>query len=280
MDTSLFQSETPQRPRRIELLGQKVDLVTPEEVLAFVADAAERRRAAVVANHNLHSVCLARRSPAMAAFYARADLIEIDSTPLVKWATLLGLPATAAHRCTYLDWRDDFWRMAAERGWRVFYLGGAPGVAAKAAERLMQRWPGVDIAVHDGFFDRSEGSAEDAAVVEQINAFSPHVLFVGMGMPLQEEWIGRHRAELEAGAVLPVGAAFDYEAGVQTAAPRALGRLGLEWLFRLAHDPQRLFHRYMVEPWSLLGPAGADLMRGAFAPAPASPGAEAEPARA
>lgn len=280
MDTSLFQSETPSRPRRIELLGQKVDLVTSEEVLAFVADAAERRTGAVVANHNLHSVYLARRSPAMAAFYERADLVEIDSQPLVQWAALLGLPATAAHRCTYLDWRDDFWRMAAERGWRVFYLGGAPGVAAKAAERLMQRWPGVEIAVHDGFFDRAEGSAEEHAVVQTINAFSPHVLFVGMGMPLQEEWILRHRTALDAGTILPVGAAFDYEAGVQTAAPRLLGRLGLEWLFRLAHDPQRLFHRYMVEPWSLIGVAGADLLRGALDAAPPAPHADAEPARA
>ncbi len=80
-------------------------------------------------------------------------------------------------------------------------------------------------------------------------------------MPLQEAWISRHYDELNAAAVLPVGAAFDYEAGVQRAAPRVLGRLGLEWLYRLAADPRRLFHRYLVEPWTLLGPAAGDLAR-------------------
>lgn len=282
MDTPLFQSETAAaaQPRRVEILGQKVDLVTAEQVLAFVADAAERRTGAVVANHNLHSMHLARRSTAMAAFYERADLIEVDSRPMLQWAALLGLPASKAHRCTYLDWREDFWRLASERSWQVFYLGGAPGVATKAAERLMRRWPGVKIAVHDGYYDKAEGSAGNQAVVEAINAFSPHVLFVGMGMPIQEEWILRHRTELDAGAILPVGAAFDYEAGVQTPAPRVLGELGLEWLFRLAHDPRRLFRRYMIEPWSLIGPAGADLMRCVFAGAPALPHAEAGSARA
>lgn len=263
MDDALPHAEAPGglRPRRIEVLGWKMDLVTPADVLAFVAQSAEGRAKSVVANHNLHSLCLARRSPAMAALYQRAELIEIDSRPLLLWARLLGLPASGAHRCTYLDWREDFWRLASERGWRVFYLGGAPGVADKAATLLTRRWPGVTIGAHHGYFDRAEGAAENKAVLDAINTFSPHVLFVGMGMPVQEAWIAANLKALDAGVILPVGAAFDYEAGVQTAAPRLLGRLGLEWLFRLARDPRRLFHRYLVEPWALLGPAVSDVAR-------------------
>ena len=248
-------------PPRVELLGGAMDLVTPAQVLERIAAAAAGGPRVLIANHNLHSLYLLSREPEMAALYARADVIEVDSRPAIAWGRLLGLPMSGAHRCTYLDWRGDFWRLADERGWRVFYLGGAPGVAEEAARRLMARWPGAQIAVHDGFFDRGPGSAGEAAVLDEIEAFAPHVLLVGMGMPLQEAWIQRHYDTLNAAAVLPVGAAFDYEAGAQKAAPRALGRVGLEWLFRLASDPRRLFRRYLVEPWSLLGPALGDLVR-------------------
>lgn len=246
---------------RVELLGGAMDLVTPADVLARIAEAAAGGPRVLIANHNLHSLALIRRDPEMAAFYARADLIEIDSRPAIAWGRLLGLPTRPEHRCTYLDWREAFWTLADEGRWRVFYLGGAPGVAETAAKLLKARWPGVQIAVRDGFFDKTAGGAEDAEVLAAINAFAPHVLLVGMGMPLQETWILGRYDGLNAAAVLPVGAAFDYEAGVQRAAPRILGRLGLEWLYRLLSDPARLFHRYLLEPWSLLGPALVDLRR-------------------
>jgi N-acetylglucosaminyldiphosphoundecaprenol N-acetyl-beta-D-mannosaminyltransferase len=188
-----------------------------------------------------------------------ADLIEADSTPLLLWARLVNGAGRGFHRCTYLDWRDAFWRKAAGRGWKVFYLGGAPGVADDAAKRIMARHPGVDIRCRDGFFDAAAGSADNAALVDQINAYAPDILFVGMGMPRQEIWITLHQPYLHPCVTFSVGAAFDYEAGVQTAAPRWMGQMGVEWLFRFAHDPRRLFFRYAIEPWSLIGPAVADL---------------------
>ena len=256
--------------RRAKLLGADVDLVTREGVLAYVERVAEDGERAIVANHNLHSVYLTARDPQMAAFFGQADLIEIDSMPMVYWARLLGLPTTPANRCTYLDWRDGFWRMAAERRWRVFFLGAADGVAEEAARRLMAAWPGVEIAVHHGYFDRSPGSLENARVVEQINTFEPHVVMVGMGMPLQEQWVGANARDLRRGVILTVGAAFDYEAGIQGAAPRILGELCLEWLYRLVRQPRRLAGRYLVEPWSLIGPAMADLQASGLGPSPAA----------
>jgi N-acetylglucosaminyldiphosphoundecaprenol N-acetyl-beta-D-mannosaminyltransferase len=83
-----------------------------------------------------------------------------------------------------------------------------------------------------------------------------------MGMPRQEAWIADNLAALPDCVVFNVGAAFDYEAGAQKAAPRWMGRLGVEWLFRLVSDPRRLFVRYCVEPWRLAGPAIADLSQG------------------
>ena len=92
-----------------------------------------------------------------------------------------------------------------------------------------------------------------------IAAFDPDVLMVGMGMPQQETWVLDNRAALKRAAIFTVGAAFDYEAGVQRTPPRWTGRLGVEWLARLASEPRRLAWRYLVEPWSLLGPALHDI---------------------
>ena len=253
--------QSVQIAQRARLLGAPVDLVTAGQVLDFVADAVDQGRKAVVANHNLHSLHLVRTCRAMAAMYEAADLIAIDSMPLVLWGRLLGAPFSRAHRSTYLDWRDQFWATAAARRWRVFYLGAAPDVAEEAARRLAQRWPGVEIATRHGYFDQTPGSAENRSVIDEINAFRPDVLMVGMGMPLQEVWISQNFGALRQGVVIPVGGAFDYEAGVQLAAPRLLGHMGLEWLFRLAFQPRRLFGRYMIEPWRLVVPAVKDLSR-------------------
>lgn len=245
--------------RRARLLGGEVDLVRPLDVLRFIDRAASSGRCALVGNHNAHSLFLLARSPALEAFFGAADLIQIDSRPLIAWGRLLGLPVTSDMRSTYLDWRDDFWRLAEARGWRVFYLGGAPGVAECAAARLMAAHPRVRIETHHGYFDIAPGSAENAAILSAIRSFDPHVLMVGMGMPRQEIWTLQNAPEIGRGAILTVGAAFDYEAGAQSAPPRWTGRLGIEWLARLASQPRRLARRYLLEPWSLLGPALEDV---------------------
>lgn len=245
--------------RRIGLLGGEVDAVTPGEVMAFTARRVAEGRRGLVANHNLHSLSLLRREAAMRGFYAMADVIEADSMPLIAWGRLLGRPIGRRHRSTYLDWREDFWRLAAREGWRVFYLGGRPGVAAKGAEAVRRRWPGARIAVRHGHFDVTPGGADNAAVLAEIAAHAPDVLFVGMGMPRQEAWIIANYPALPQAVVFSIGAAFDYEAGALPTPPRWMGRLGLEWLFRLTSEPRRLFFRYLIEPWSLTGAALADV---------------------
>jgi N-acetylglucosaminyldiphosphoundecaprenol N-acetyl-beta-D-mannosaminyltransferase len=244
---------------RIRLLGQTMDLVKPEEVLHFISGRVRRGLGGIVANHNAHSLYLLRNNPDFQNFYRRADLVEIDSTPLLMWARFTGRKKSRRfHRCTYLDWRAPFWRLAVAGGWRVFYLGGAPGVAERAAGTIGEQFPGVTLGVRDGYFDMTDAAA-CAGVLAQIRAFRPQVLLVGMGMPRQEAWISDNFDALDPCVVLPVGAAFDYEAGVQTAAPRWMGQLGVEWLFRLASDPKRLFARYCVEPWSLIQVLAHDL---------------------
>ena len=244
---------------RVRLLGQAMDLVRPEEVMHHLQLAVAEGRKSLIANHNLHSLYLLTRRPELQAFYDRADMVEVDSTPLLWFSRALGLHSRAFHRCTYLDWRDHFWSLADRKGWRVLSIGGAPGVGEAAVAKLATRYPGAEIETRHGYFDAAPGSADNAAVLAQVAAFRPHVLFVGMGMPRQELWIADHFDALPPCVVLSVGAAFDYEAGAQKAAPRWMGRAGIEWAYRLFHDPKRLFVRYCVEPWFLLPLIVADI---------------------
>ncbi len=236
---------------RVHALGVEMDLVRPEEVMHHVSVAVNTGERYCVANYNTHGIYLARKNPAFNAFCQKADLIEVDSTPVIFFTRLLGLHSRPFHRCTYLDWRRHFWSLANREHWRVFYLGGEPGVAETAARNLAKDYPGAIVATRHGFFDASPGSTDNDEVLAEIAAFGPNVLFVGMGMPRQEAWLLENADTLPACVTFSVGAAFDYEAGVQRAAPRWTGRLGVEWLFRLLHDPRRLFGRYCIEPWAL-----------------------------
>ncbi|MBO9557819.1 MAG: WecB/TagA/CpsF family glycosyltransferase [Caulobacter sp.] len=268
---------------RVQVLGGSMDLVRPEEVFHFVAGKIAAREGAVVANHNLHSLYLIRKDEKIAEFFRKSDLIEVDSVPVIFWARIVGRASRRFHRCTYLDWRDAFWERAIRENWKVFFVGGAPGVGEKAAARIQADWPGAQLAVHHGYFDADPNSAENQAVVDAINAYRPDIVLVGMGMPRQEIWVLENQDKLGPCVTFTVGGAFDYEAGVQLPSPRWMGQVGMEWLFRLMVDPQRLFTRYCVEPWHLMGPAIRDLGKAVarqLAPRKASDTGRAEYARA
>lgn len=261
MDDSV--DHPPRPPVRVRLLGGDMDVMTADELMDFIGSRIAVGRPALVANHNLHSLHLTLRRPVMADLYARADRIQIDSAPLIAWGRLMGYPLGRRHRLTYLDWREAFWSRAAQQGWRVFHLGCAPGVGDRALDAVRTRHPGLQAANLHGFFDM-DGPGNDEAL-KAITAFRPHVLFVGMGMPRQELWLQANRDRLPPCVILPVGGALAYEAGAVATPPRWTGRLGLEWLWRFATEPRRLFFRYFVEPWSLAPQAVADVRRRLFA---------------
>jgi len=240
---------------RFTLLGVVVDPLTIAELNERIAKAVNQGERLIIAHHNLHSVYLYHRDPKMRAFFARAQVVHIDGMPLVYWARVLGYPVRKQHRVTYVDWVHPLMATAAAEGWRVFYLGGKPGVAARAAEKLRQQYPGLVLETRHGYFTPEENDA----VLEEIARFQPHVLMVGMGMPRQEHWVLDNLERISANAILTAGACFDYVAGVIPTPPRWMGRVGLEWLYRLWSEPRRLARRYLLEPWFLVPLALKDL---------------------
>jgi N-acetylglucosaminyldiphosphoundecaprenol N-acetyl-beta-D-mannosaminyltransferase len=241
-----------------ELLGLRIGEYDIAHLTDRVARAIAGAEHIVVANHNLHSLYLCRHDPELRAFHAAADVTHADGMSVIALARLLGVPLRREHRVTYVDWMGPLMEAAAQGGWRVFALGGQPGVFERAAVRLRASHPGLVLAGAHGFFDPARGSAGSRAALAEIAAFRPNLLLVGMGMPRQEHWVHEHRSALDANAILMAGAAFDYVAGVVSTPPRVAGAAGLEWAWRLAAEPRRLWRRYLIEPWYVLGMVLAD----------------------
>jgi N-acetylglucosaminyldiphosphoundecaprenol N-acetyl-beta-D-mannosaminyltransferase len=120
-------------------------------------------------------------------------------------------------------------------------------VADKAAANLKARYPDLRIVgTHHGYFDKTQGCAENEAVIEQINTVKPNILIVGFGMPLQERWLMENWDRIDANVALTGGAVFDYVSGELRRAPRWMTENGLEWLGRLIIEPRRLWKRYLI----------------------------------
>jgi N-acetylglucosaminyldiphosphoundecaprenol N-acetyl-beta-D-mannosaminyltransferase len=172
-------------------------------------------------------------------YYRSADLVFADGTPLL-WAARM-LRRSLRARVTGVDLMTALCSLAASRGYSCFLLGAKEATLNKAEHALQQRFPSLKVAgKHHGYFEDSE------PVLDLIRQTRPQLLFVGMGSPRQEKWIAEHRARLS-GVVLPVGGSFEVLAGEKKRAPRLAQRLGLEWTWRLAQDPQRLAKRYLLD---------------------------------
>jgi N-acetylglucosaminyldiphosphoundecaprenol N-acetyl-beta-D-mannosaminyltransferase len=241
------------------LLGVKVNALTIAGLNRLIKKAIENEKKTIVANHNLHSVYLFHHEAKMRLFYDHSDYTHIDGMALVFWARLLGIKLKLNNRITYVDWIRPLLAAAAENNWRVFYLGGRNGVAEKALQKINDEFPNLQLQCHHGFFER-QGVANQE-VLARIREFEPQVLMVGMGMPRQEYWIIDNYRDIAANVVLNVGACFDYLAGAIPTPPRWLGKIGLEWIYRLLHDPRRLWKRYLWEPWFIMPLALKDIVR-------------------
>ncbi|MDZ7790911.1 MAG: WecB/TagA/CpsF family glycosyltransferase [Xanthomonadales bacterium] len=206
-------------------------------------------RSLLIGHHNLHSVYLFHHRLDVADFYRRCDDCYIDGVGMLWLLRSAGVDTRSAHRFTLMECLPQLLDLARDRGLRIFYLGGSREAVRRAENWVAADWPELEIQFHHGFFE------DTAAVVDCINRIEPDFLLVGMGMPVQERWILANRKSLSAGAIFQAGGTLDYYTGLQARPPARWSRFGMAWLYRLIHDPRRLWHRYLVTPWSLLLPA-------------------------
>ncbi len=250
-------------PSAYSFLGVTVHALTESDLEEMVEEAAASNKRRVAGYHNLHSLYLYHQAPLFREFYERADYVHTDGMSLVLLGRLLGHPLGRENRLTSVDWLGPVLKRCSEKNLRVFFLGSRPGVAEKAAARFAAEAPGLQAQTHHGYFDTIPGSEENRQVLAKINAYKPHVLLVGMGMSRQERWILDNIDRLDVNLAWSLGAFMDYFAGVVPVPPRWMGRLGLEWLYRLLSEPRRLWKRYLLEPWFvILRLLPAELARG------------------
>lgn len=218
----------------IDILGVRVDAVTYDQVLDIMTTWIDQGGPHQIATVNPEFVMAAQRDAQFRRTLSGADLCVADGVGLLWAARLLGqrLP----ERVTGSDLVPLVARTAAARGWRVYLLGAAPGVADATAAILVNQNPTLRVA---GSFSGSPSAADAPAIVAWVRHARPDVLFVAYGAPAQDLWIAKHGAELGVPVMMGVGGAFDHIAGVQRRAPGWIQRVQLEWFYRLVTQPWR-----------------------------------------
>jgi N-acetylglucosaminyldiphosphoundecaprenol N-acetyl-beta-D-mannosaminyltransferase len=228
-------------PPRVNVLGVGISAVQLAEAVQIILTWAAERAPRYVCCSNVHSIIESRRDAALRAVHNRAGLVTPDGMPLVWACRSAGFPAVG--RVYGPDVLLATCQAGLDQGLRHYFYGGGPGVAERLAARLIEKFPELQVAGLYAPPFRPLTAAEDAHIVNQINTAAPHVVWVGLGMPKQERWMADHVGRVRA-VLVGVGAAFDFHAGVKPQAPRWMQQRGLEWAFRLATEPRRLWRRY------------------------------------
>lgn len=236
------------RPPRFLLGRTPIDRISMDYAALLVTEALLHRGALpplTIVGPNAHLVTLAERDDRFAEAMQAADLAVPDGISVVMASRLLRAPIP--ERVTGGDLMERMCEESARYGFRMFFLGGLPGAAIMAAHHLRLRYPGLKIcATYCPGYGFENDPEETAHIRHMINSYEPDLLCVAFGVPKQEIWMQENRDKLRVGAILPVGAAFDTQSGLKRRAPLLLQRLGLEWLFRLAMEPRRLWRRYLI----------------------------------
>jgi len=234
--------------RLIVILGVPIDDLNMGETLDRLEEFIQVGRATgkshQVATVNADFVVKSMTDPELRYLLQEADLATADGMPLVWGARLLGVELEG--RVAGADMIPALAERAAEKGYSVYFLGAAPGVAAQAAQILKEQYPDLIVAgVHSPPY--SSVIDMDPAIIEEIKAARPDILLVAFGNPKQEKWIGMYGRELAIPVMIGVGGTFDFITGNTKRAPGWMQRFGLEWLHRLLKEPRRLWRRYAVD---------------------------------
>jgi N-acetylglucosaminyldiphosphoundecaprenol N-acetyl-beta-D-mannosaminyltransferase len=226
------------------LMGVKIGPKSlPEILLACQASLARRQASFVFACANPHSLVVARHDARFRQALDRADAVVADGVGCQVGALLSG--ATVGPRITGWDFFISLMHILDGREGRVFFFGSHPAVLEKLAARVHREFPRLSVEVHSPPFG-AWSEAENDCMLEKIRAFAPDALWVGMTAPKQEKWVAANAPALKVPIIGSIGAVFDYYAGVTKRAPPWVCRLGLEWLYRLPREPQRLWRRTFV----------------------------------
>ncbi len=244
LDGSVETAVAPVRgPETVDVLGVPLALTDYQRTLDWIDAMVAARQRGYVCVTNVHSLMASAEDPELRAALLGSSLNVPDGQPLVWAVNLLGHPLS--DRVYGPDLMAQACARCIDRGQRLYLYGGRnQGALVQLTLNLRQRFPGIRIVGGYSPPHRPLTEAERAAVITEINASRADVVWVGIGVPKQEKWMADMRAALTSPVLVGVGAAFDFHAGLVPQAPGWIQSAGLEWAYRLAHEPRRLWRRY------------------------------------
>jgi N-acetylglucosaminyldiphosphoundecaprenol N-acetyl-beta-D-mannosaminyltransferase len=228
---------------RTNILGVGVSAVNIPLAVEVIDGWIEARTPNYVCVTGVHGIMESQNNPRLRQIHNQAGLVTPDGMPLV-WLSKFG-GQRHVDRVYGPDLMLAFCQHAVARGYRHFLYGSSEEVLAQLEYNLRQRIPDIHLVGSYSPPFRALTAEEDQAIVEQINAAAPDVVWVGLSTPKQEQWMAAHVGRLSAPVLVGVGAAFDFHAGTKQQAPYWMQRSGLEWFFRLVTEPRRLWRRYL-----------------------------------
>jgi N-acetylglucosaminyldiphosphoundecaprenol N-acetyl-beta-D-mannosaminyltransferase len=229
-------------PWPIAILGVSFDPMTLAGAVDRIETMIGERRLNYVVTPNVDFLVQAQHDPELHQILVQADLVLCDGKPLVWASRWLGnaLPGRVAGS----DLVPVLLQRAAERGWKIFLLGGAEGVGAEAAQRIAAAHPSLPAVAHYSPPHRPLAAMNHAEIIERLRAAQPDIVLVCFGCPKQEKWIFQHYRAAGVPVMIGAGGTVDFLAGRLKRAPRWMRQTGTECVFRLWQEPRRLFKRY------------------------------------
>jgi N-acetylglucosaminyldiphosphoundecaprenol N-acetyl-beta-D-mannosaminyltransferase len=227
---------------RVRVGRLPIDSVDFKQALDEIEALVRSRGGAMVFTPNVDHVVLAEKDARFRAAYQAVNLSLVDGTLLLWACRLLGF--RVREKVSGSDLLQPLMQRAAQCGFRVYLLGGDPGVAEAARDRLQEQFPELRLVGCDASL--VDVDALDEAIVERITRAAPDLVLVALGAPKQEVFIFEQRERLGSAVCIGVGASLDFVAGTRRRAPRWVSRIGLEWLYRLLQEPRRLARRYLL----------------------------------
>ncbi len=217
---------------RYDILGTYIDPVNIKESIQAIKKAVKDGEAIRIVTANPEIIYQATEDVALQAIINTADLVVPDGIGVVWAARQLGIEVK--ERVTGIDLTEKILEEGNKSGWRIFLLGSRPGIAEIAISKLYKKYPGITFSCYHGYFSKED----EPEVIRRIRAFAPEILLVGLGAPLQEYW-NMENKEL-ARVSMGVGGTIDVLSGQVSRAPRWVRSIGLEWLYRLVKEPNRI----------------------------------------
>jgi len=242
MEEAIFLEPEALSVRRCTVLGMPVDELDYDAVLKQVRRWTTLRASRYMCISNVHMVMESYDDEGLRAIIDGADLVAADGVPVIWTSRWLGLRKQS--RVFGIELTIRLCEMAAHEGIPVGFYGSTPEVSHELRKRVLERFPGLQIPYYYSPPFRALTDQEDNSICDAINRSGARILFVGLGCPKQERWMSEHRDRVTA-TMIGVGWAFEILAGRSKTAPTWIQKIGMEWLYRLAHNPRKVWRRQL-----------------------------------